>query len=424
MELKGNPKRGLTGTTLGFFIGFAAVSLYGPTAKYFKDAMGLTPAMVGLLVSIPALSGSLLRIPFGAWVDTTGGKKPFVALLLASVIGLGGVFSILMLTYPDKMTPSLFPLILFFGFLSGCGIATFSVGIAQTSYWFPRSRQGMALGLYAGLGNVAPGLFALMLPFILKYYGIKSAYFLWFLILFIGSIIYMLVGCNAYFFQLLKKGLSKDEAEKKAKELGQEVFPSGTVLDSLKISGREWRNWALVGIYFTTFGGFIALTAWFPTYWRELYKFAPITAGILTATYSLLTSFIRVYGGGLADKLGGEKVTLGSLIILLLGGVVLTFSSSFAVSLTGAVIMAAGMGTANGSVFKLVPLYIPKAVGGAAGWIGGLGAFGGFVIPPVMGYYVSRFGESGYSLGFSVFVLLSLISLGVILLIIKLNKKS
>ena len=43
----------------------------------------------------------------------------------------------------------LVPFILFFGFLSGCGIATFSVGIGQTSYWFPQKKQGNALGLSA-----------------------------------------------------------------------------------------------------------------------------------------------------------------------------------------------------------------------------------------------------------------------------------
>jgi NNP family nitrate/nitrite transporter-like MFS transporter len=87
-HVKGTPKTGLLGTTLGFFFGFAAVSLYGPTAIKFKEAMNLSPALIGLLVAIPSLSGSLLRIPFGAWVDTTGGRKPFLVLLIASLLVL------------------------------------------------------------------------------------------------------------------------------------------------------------------------------------------------------------------------------------------------------------------------------------------------------------------------------------------------
>ena len=51
------------------------------------------------------------------------------------------------------------------GLLCGCGIATFSVGISQVSYWFPQQRQGSALAIYAGVGNLAPGMFSLLLPF-------------------------------------------------------------------------------------------------------------------------------------------------------------------------------------------------------------------------------------------------------------------
>ena len=162
-QTKGTPAIGLFGTTLGFFFGFAAVSLYGPTAIKFKEAMDLSPALIGLLVAIPSLSGSLLRIPFGAWVDITGGRKPFLILLGLSAIGLGGVTLLLNVVYPAQMH-GLYGLILFLGMLSGCGIATFSVGIGQTSYWYPLKKQGKALGTYAGLGNLAPGLFSLILP--------------------------------------------------------------------------------------------------------------------------------------------------------------------------------------------------------------------------------------------------------------------
>jgi NNP family nitrate/nitrite transporter-like MFS transporter len=89
--LKGSPRLGLIGATLGFFVGFGAVALFGPTAVRFRDAMELSPIALGFLVAMPALSGSLLRIPFSAWVDTTGGRKPFLVLLTLSAIGMAGV---------------------------------------------------------------------------------------------------------------------------------------------------------------------------------------------------------------------------------------------------------------------------------------------------------------------------------------------
>ena len=74
-KIKGNPFQGLLGATLGFFVGFAAVALFGPTAKLLDEFMMMTATQLGFLVAMPQLSGSLLRIPFGAWVDTTRRKK-------------------------------------------------------------------------------------------------------------------------------------------------------------------------------------------------------------------------------------------------------------------------------------------------------------------------------------------------------------
>src|SRR5487761_2634161 len=82
----GNPRQGLIMGTWGFFIGFAAVALYGPAAHSFQQSMQLSPFLVGLMVAAPQLTGS-------------------------------------------PVTPTLYPLILLFGCMSGCGVATFSVGI-------------------------------------------------------------------------------------------------------------------------------------------------------------------------------------------------------------------------------------------------------------------------------------------------------
>lgn len=423
MKIKGTPSQGLAGTTLGFFFGFAAVALYGPTAVKFKEAMDLTPVMLGLLIAIPSLSGSLLRIPFGAWVDSNGGKKPFLLLLVLSVIGLGGVTLLLATSYPDGMR-GLYGLVLFFGFLSGCGIATFSVGIGQTSYWFPKKKQGAALGIFGGLGNLAPGLFSIILPLFLKHYGFISAYFAWFLFLLLGTVLYGFLGLNSWYFQFRKAGLSDQDAKIKASELGQELFPSGTAKESLINSARIKNTWALVVLYFTTFGGFIALTAWFPTYWIEYQHFTAVKAGLFTAIFSIIASLIRVYAGKVADNLGGEKVALIAMSTILVTAAALSWSTNHLTSIMIVVFLAIGMGSANGAIFKLVPVYVPKAVGGAAGWIGGLGAFGGFAIPPVMGAIAGKYGVTGYARGFIVFVVLAAIDLIIIWFLIKGRKRT
>ncbi|MCZ7551538.1 MAG: MFS transporter [Anaerolineales bacterium] len=177
------------------------------------------------------------------------------------------------------------------------------------------------------------------------------------------------------------------------------------------MAGRNPKTWMLVLIYFTTFGGYIALTAWFPTYWKSYYMTTPVMAGMLTAMFSLLASLIRVGGGSISDRLGGVRTLEFALIGLLIGALVLVFASSYALSITGALIMGIGMGISNAAVFKLMPQYVPNAVGGASGWIGGLGAFGGFLVPPVLGIMVRNLGSPGYATGFVLFVILGAVSL-------------
>lgn len=410
-QLKGNPSQGLWGATLGFFFGFAAVSLFGPTAKQFQEVMQLSPVLVGLLVAMPSLSGALLRIPFSAWVDTTGGRKPFLALMGLSVLGMMGLFLVVFFLYPDSLTVEMYPLLLLLGFLSGCGIATFSVGISQVSYWFPQNEQGKALGIYAGLGNLAPGIFSFLLPVALSAWGLAGSYLTWLFFLVFGTLLYFALGRNAWYFQLRAQSVEPEKARTIARRHGQQIFPSNSLLDSLRVSAKIWKTWVLVFIYFTTFGGFIALTAWLPTYWSTYFAVTAMTAGLLTALYSVLASAIRVGGGVIADKLGGENTAMLSLIVMLVGAGMMVGSDVLGLAVAGEVLMAISMGVCNAAVFKLVPQEVPEAVGGAAGWVGGLGAFGGFAIPPAMGLFVDGFGNPGYALGFLIFVGLAVAAL-------------
>jgi len=93
---------------------------------------------------------------------------------------------------------------------------------------------------------------------------------------------------------------------------------------------------------------------------------------------------------------------------------VMVDAHQYELAIPGIVLLAFGMGVSNAGVFKILPQAVPQAFGGAAGWVGGLGAFGGFVIPPVLAFAVHNLGQRGYAIGFIVFVFLALFALSMV----------
>ena len=419
-RLKGSPRSGLVAGTVAFFGGYAAVALYSITVNRLAPLLHLSIIQVGLLVAIPISTGALLRIPFSAWVETYGGRRIlFIQLLIAAVGMLGIILSIYsFLNGFLRNAGSVYYLLLIFGALAGTGVSTFSSGITYVSYWYPKSKQGTALGAFAGFGNAAPGIFTAILPYALISLGLIGSYVSWLVFLLIVIAVFLLIGYDSYYYQFLRHGMPRENAIEEAKKRGQELFPSCSALQSLKVAAKEWSTWFLVIMYFTSFGGFEALTSWFPTYWTHYLKVSLVLAGLLTGVmYSLITALIRVPGGVLSDRWGGENTAIASYAVMIAGGLFIIFSRSFSVSLIGEILLAIGMGIANAAVFKLVPKYSSKAVGGESGWVGGLGSVGGLVLPPVLAAFVSSFGTAGYSAGFTVFVVLALVSIALSLVL-------
>lgn len=413
--IKGSPTRGLIAATIGFFFGATAISLFGPTAMQLKTIMELSPSEVGLLVAIPTLSGSLLRIPFGASVDGNGGRRPFILLMILAVIGLTGLSLLLGTRFPDGMKGTYW-LVLLLGCLSGCGIATFSVGIGQVSYWYARRRQGFALGVFGGIGTMGAGILAIALPLLLKYAGFIHAYYGLTAFMLVGLLIYIALACNAPYFQFRRMGYSVEHSRKDAEACGQELYPAGNIRRSLSISARVSETWILVLAYFVTFGGFLALTAWLPTYWQQMHGMTVMQAGGLTAAFAILAAVLRVPGGQLSDHFGGLQVSIFAIVLLGLVALILSFVTNWIPALLCTLAISIAFGLNNAAIMKLVPVYVPQSVGGASGWVGGLGAFGGFVLPPLMGQVVAHMGDIGYARGFLLFSVLSAVVLVVLYL--------
>lgn len=372
--------------------------------------------MVGVFVATPTLVGALLRIPFGAMVDRYGGKRPMLLLLSLSSGGLLALAVLLLRYYPAGITTGTLPLLLVIGGMVGAGIATSSVALVSTSYWFPAERLGGALGVCGGLGNTAPGFFTLILPVEFAALGLGASYLVWLGLLVGGTAVYWIFAKDPHYFQLERlKGVSGGVPEPETAPGGLVLRPSGEAGESLWRAARTRETWMFTFTYFTSFGGFLALTAWLPTYWVSYHGLSLTSAALSTALgFTLFGAFMRVVGGIASDLHGGERTQLLNFALVVAGALILVFAgTSLGESILGELVIAAGMGMANGGVYKLIPHYMPDSLGGAMGWMGGVGSLGGFAIPPLLGLAVASFGEEGYSSGFAIFVVLGLVALGI-----------
>jgi len=407
-DLEGSPQLGLFTATIGLFAGLSTIVFYGVAGPVLKKAMGLSGLMLGFLEASPHISKAVLRTPFGAWVDEAGGKKPFLILLFLTLFGFVGVTVLFSFYYPVHFDRTLYPYLFLFGLFAGAGGATFSVGIPKTSYWYPEDQQGYALGVFAGAGNIGPGVFNYLIPLLIGLIGLTAAYASWLFFMIAVTLIYAIYAKDSYYFQLIDKGMERSDAIEVSRQHNQNVIPSEDSWSSLKESAINVYTWVLVFLYTVSFGGgFTALAAWFPIYWKSFHQTSLTTAGLLAGVFVVYGSLIRIPGGSLSDRFGGEIVAILSFTTMVIGAVILTVATGDILSFTGMMILGTGMGVANAAVFELVPVYIPDAVGGASGWIGGLGGAGTLLILPILGLFTDYFGPIGYARGFSVFVILS-----------------
>ena len=137
--------------TLAFTVAFAAWMLNGVLVTFLatNEVFDWSPVEIGWLFGIPVLTGALMRFPVGILTDKFGGKYVFAGLLIISAIPM----------YLLSTATTYFEYALYsFGW--GITGATFAVGIAFTSVWYPKKNQGTVLGIF-GAGNAGENILQL-----------------------------------------------------------------------------------------------------------------------------------------------------------------------------------------------------------------------------------------------------------------------
>lgn len=408
-KVAGNPSKVLAGTTIAFFLASASMALFKPMFDQVRSKLDLGDTDGTFALAVPALTGCILQVPFAAAADRNGGQPSFLTVLILCFIGMCGQLALLLDADRLKHTAFVGYTLTFLGVLMGTGMALLAVGSAQLAYWFPRRTHGRALAWFVGIGNLGPTLASYALPSALQILSFTETYFLALLLLLFGLLVYCLSGQNASFFQLLKRGTPAAQAESIAEhDFGQDSFPSSQRTIFLAASARM--TWVLTIAYFLCFGGIFALTTYFPNYWMNAHGLETAHAVQLSAQFCLCAMFVRIPAGFVVDCVGGRQLLLAGLLFIIAGSAVLSWSKDYNVLIVAQFTLAAAMGLSNAAIFKLIPEQVPDAIGAAFGWISGLGAAGGFFIPPLLAFASTQLPVQGRSLEMLCFSGLALLS--------------
>nr|WP_202456473.1 MULTISPECIES: MFS transporter [unclassified Streptomyces] len=352
--------------TIGFTLTFWAWDLVAPLGSDFKDRLNLSSFEQSLLVAVPVIVGSLGRVPVGALTDRYGAKKMFPLVSALTIIPV-------LLIIPAKHS---FGAMLAVGFLLGLGGTTFAIGIPLVNSWFPPARRGFALGVFGmGMGGVA--LSGYFTPRIAEHGE---------------NLPFVVVAIALAVFAVLAFFLISDRPDR--------PVPTSSLGTRLGRAGRLRVTWELSALYAIGFGGIVAFGVYLPTYLKTWYDLSPTDAGTKAAGFALVTVIFRPIGGWLSDRIHPATVTTVALAVVALFAVVQAFDPTLnPVGTVCFLLMAAGLGTASGSVFALVSQVTPQPqVGSVTGIVGAVGGLGGFLPPLVMGAIYSA--KDSYSIGF------------------------
>jgi NNP family nitrate/nitrite transporter-like MFS transporter len=377
-----------------------------------------SPNQLFWLAALPGLSGATLRIFYSFMVPIFGGRR-WTALSTGSLL-LPALWIGFAVQNPD--TPYLIMLVL--ALLCGLGGGNFSSSMANISFFFPKSEKGKAMGLNAGLGNLGVSIMQFLVPLVITMgvFGalggeprqtetgqslwLQNAGFIW--------VPFIIIATLAAWFGM------NDIASAKS-----------SLADQLVIFKRK-HTWLMSVLYTGTFGSFIGFSAGFPLLAGN--QFPSVDVLKFAFFGPLVGALSRALSGGLADRLGGAKVSLWVFVAMSLCVVGVLFFLGIK-DQPGAFWGFFGMflllfffsGVGNASTTQMIPAifrtmtprltpHLPPAEqtmqseresAAAVGFISAIAAYGAFFIPKAYGTSISMTGGAEMALyGFILFYLL------------------
>lgn len=395
-------RRNLTFSIFAEFLGFSIWVLWSVTAAQLNKAgFSFTTGQLYTLVAVPALVGATVRIPYTLAVSRFGGRNwtVFSALLLLLPVSLHS----LLVTNPS--TP--FWLMLLGGASAGLGGGNFASSMANISHFYPDRRKGFALGVNAAGGNLGVAVSQGLTPFVITWgwlaaggasqgtggLFLQNAGLIW------VPFILLAAGCAWLFMDNLK-------------------VARAPLRDQVVIVRRR-HTWTITLIYIATFGSFVGYSAGLPLLIKTEFPGMSLSLAFLGP---LVGALARPLGGWIADRAGGARVTLATLAGMFVCSIGLMYSISnkaapgaFGLFLAFSVVLFAFSGLGNGATYQMIPMAYRKfhlgrvraqgaeatqealrraklETSAAVGFIGAVGAYGGWLVPQTFGLSIATTG--------------------------------
>ncbi|WP_398574457.1 nitrate/nitrite transporter [Staphylococcus equorum] len=357
--------------TLSLVVGFMTWSIISPLMPYMSEDIKISETQLSVIVAVPVILGSILRIPLGYLTNLISAKWVFfwsfvVLLFPIYLLGQAQSSSMLMIS----------------GLFLGVGGAVFSVGVTSLPKYFDKDKVGLVNGIY-GIGNIGTAVSAFLAPPMAGVFSWQTTVRFYLIIIALFAILMFFFG---------------DGKEKRVKVSLKQIFRLAA----------NYKIYYLSFWYFITFGSFVAFGLFLPNYLVNHFGIDKVDAGIRTGIFIAIATFIRPIGGIIGDKTNAIKSLMVSFVFLIFGAVILGISSHITLFTIGCLLISFCAGIGNGLIFKLVPTYFQNVAGSANGVVSMMGGLGGFFPPLIITYTSSLTGSS--HLAFILLAILGVIS--------------
>ena len=359
----------LWAATATFSLGFGIWAMFAALGPFLIDWFGFSAGQVMSLAAMEPLGAMALSIPLGVAADRYGGRIVMTALMFVlSLVLLAGLVVESYLAF------------LLMGIVLGLGGASFVVGNAHVSAWYPKSRQGTALGIFA-LGNVGIVLGMVLVPLLVtNVFGGPVGYAELPARVTVGPIegwrlIFVIFAIPAFMTAILYWFLTSDPPQRSRGATVREIV---TVYRSGKLV------WVVAFLYWVSFGTLTFFSASTPTYLSERWGVdADRAAMLFTSLLVVCLAAARPVGGWLSDRHDPLRLLSWLFAFALAFAVTLAFELSLTVQIAVLYALALAAGAAAACVVKLIPTFF-REVGAVSGLAKAAGAACGFVMTSIM----------------------------------------